>query len=287
MRFSGGRVGARGAKNALMSHVGRLEVVRWTVLSRLALCLMVKIVRTHTARSDMERRRALRNEGGLAVGAAENVGVRRFVDDLSQHVARAEAGSLTNFGNHDGSLRSIMRPSRLVTNPALAALWSGYLLVAARTSQDLFLAAKDLSFAATAKSSGVSRPARLASRYRLASGTGAAWTLRPRVDDRAREATASVIERRRVAVPDRAAREPALPIRERGRIAARKRLPGELSRARCRTSGSAPRLTSYRISGTSSPAPRKSQSVRPCRVTAASLKRPLRGSSGGRSHHSQ
>ena len=121
MRFSGGRVGARGAKNALMSHVGRLEVVRWTVLSRLALCLMVKIVCTHAARSDMERRRALRNEGGLAVGAAENVGVRRFVDDLSQHVARAEAGSLTNFGNHDGSLRSIMRPSRLVTNPALAA----------------------------------------------------------------------------------------------------------------------------------------------------------------------
>ena len=59
MRFSGGRVGARGAKNALMSHVGRLEVVRWTVLSRLALCLMVMIVRTHTARSDMERRRAL------------------------------------------------------------------------------------------------------------------------------------------------------------------------------------------------------------------------------------
>jgi hypothetical protein len=42
-----------------------------------------------------------------------------------------------------------MRPSRLVTNPALAALWSGYLLVAARTSQDLFRAAKDLSFAAT------------------------------------------------------------------------------------------------------------------------------------------
>ncbi|MGB7703484.1 MAG: hypothetical protein WBL91_17915, partial [Pseudolabrys sp.] len=121
VRFSGGRVGARGAKNALMSHVGRLEVVRWTVLSRLALCLMVKIVCTHAARSDMERRRALRNEGGLAVGAAENVGVRRFVDDLSQHVARAEAGSVTNFGNHDGSLRSIMRPSRLVTNPALAA----------------------------------------------------------------------------------------------------------------------------------------------------------------------
>ena len=46
-------------KNALMSHVARLEVVRWTVLSRLALCLMVMIVRTHTARSDMERRRAL------------------------------------------------------------------------------------------------------------------------------------------------------------------------------------------------------------------------------------
>ena len=166
MRFSGGRVGARGAKNALMSHVGRLEVVRWTVLSRLALCLMVKIVCTHAARSDMERRRALRNEGGLAVGAAENVGVRRFVDDLSQHVARAEAGSVTNFGNHDGSLRSIVRPSGLVTNPALAALWSGYLLVAARTSKDLFLAAKDLSFAATANRSGVSRSARLASRQR-------------------------------------------------------------------------------------------------------------------------
>ena len=121
-----------------------------------------------------------------------------------------------------------MRPSGLVTNPALAALWSGYLLVAARTSQDLFLAAKDLSFAATVTRSGVSRSARLASRRSaITSGTGAAWPLRPGVDDRAREATASVIERRRVAVPDRAAREPALPIRERGRIAARKRLPGE------------------------------------------------------------
>ena len=75
--------------------------------------------------------------------------MQSFVDDLAQHVARAEAGSLTNFGNHDGSLRSIVRPSGLVTNPALAALWSGYLLVAARVSQDLFLAAKDLSFAAT------------------------------------------------------------------------------------------------------------------------------------------
>jgi hypothetical protein len=47
------------ASNALVSHVGRLEVARRTVLSRLALCLMVMIIRTHTARSDMERRRAL------------------------------------------------------------------------------------------------------------------------------------------------------------------------------------------------------------------------------------
>jgi hypothetical protein len=46
-------------------------------------------------------------------------------------------------------------PAGLFTNPALAALWSGYLLVAARVSQDLFLAAKDLSFAATANRSGV------------------------------------------------------------------------------------------------------------------------------------
>jgi hypothetical protein len=76
--------------------------------------------------------------------------VRSFVDDLAQHVARAEAGSLTNFGNHDGSLRSIVRLAGLLQTGRLPPVVR--LLVAARMSQDLFRAAKNLSFAATGKS---------------------------------------------------------------------------------------------------------------------------------------
>ena len=68
MRFSGGPVGGRGAKNALVSHVGRLEVVRWTVLSRLALCLMVEIVRTHATRSAP---RSFRTIGKSVIGGGD------------------------------------------------------------------------------------------------------------------------------------------------------------------------------------------------------------------------
>src|SRR3954470_9402717 len=119
-------------------------------------------------------------------------------------------------------------PAGLFTNPALAALWSGYLLVAARVSRICFSRPKICPLRPRPTGAAFSRSASLASRRSaITSGTGAAWPLRSGVDDRAREAAASVIERRRVAAPDRAAREPALPIRERGRIEARKRLPGE------------------------------------------------------------
>jgi hypothetical protein len=94
-------------------------------------------------------------KGGLAVGAPEDIGVQSFVDDLAQHVARAEAGSLTNFGNHDGSLRSIARPSRLIYKSGACRLVVRLPLSRRARVQDLFLAAKDLSFAATANRSGV------------------------------------------------------------------------------------------------------------------------------------